>query len=170
MTGKIVLRQPTEPWAEEAARAAEHGAAGLILVGSQERLKDYLAKPALPITFTQTLSMPILTLTQPGYRHFLEVVGQTLASVTSAPASLPLGVRADIGVWISEPVTVQSANVLGLWPGADPGLRDEVIILGAHYDFVGDDPELLLCDGRAVGQIDPAEAANCERLPGLDYS
>ncbi len=28
-------------------------------------------------------------------------------------------------------------NVCGLWPGSDPALRDEVIIVSAHYDHVG---------------------------------
>ncbi len=28
-------------------------------------------------------------------------------------------------------------NVMGIWPGSDPKLRDEVIILSAHYDHVG---------------------------------
>ena len=28
-------------------------------------------------------------------------------------------------------------NVCGLWPGSDPALRDEVILVSAHYDHVG---------------------------------
>jgi hypothetical protein len=28
-------------------------------------------------------------------------------------------------------------NILALWPGSDPELRDEVIVVGAHYDHVG---------------------------------
>lgn len=35
----------------------------------------------------------------------------------------------------SEPVVLE--NVCGLWPGSDPKLRGEVIILSAHYDHVG---------------------------------
>jgi Zn-dependent M28 family amino/carboxypeptidase len=31
-----------------------------------------------------------------------------------------------------------SRNILVLWPGSDPELRDEVIVVGAHYDHVGD--------------------------------
>jgi hypothetical protein len=30
-----------------------------------------------------------------------------------------------------------TANVLGLLPGRDPGLADEVLVVGAHYDHVG---------------------------------
>ncbi len=30
-----------------------------------------------------------------------------------------------------------SRNILGLWEGSDPALKQEVIIVGAHYDHVG---------------------------------
>lgn len=33
--------------------------------------------------------------------------------------------------------TVLCENVCGFWPGSDPKLRDEVIVLSAHYDHVG---------------------------------
>ncbi len=33
--------------------------------------------------------------------------------------------------------SVQCENVCGFWPGSDPKLRDEVIVLSAHYDHVG---------------------------------
>jgi hypothetical protein len=31
----------------------------------------------------------------------------------------------------------ETANVLGLLPGSDPALRDEVVVIGAHYDHLG---------------------------------
>src|SRR5205823_1601835 len=31
----------------------------------------------------------------------------------------------------------ETANVLGLLPGSDPARRDEVVIIGAHYDHLG---------------------------------
>ena len=36
-----------------------------------------------------------------------------------------------------DPREVQARNVVALLPGSDPTLRDEVIILGAHYDHLG---------------------------------
>ena len=33
--------------------------------------------------------------------------------------------------------TVQMENVCGFWPGSDPRLKDEVILVSAHYDHVG---------------------------------
>jgi Zn-dependent M28 family amino/carboxypeptidase len=48
---------------------------------------------------------------------------------------------------LSRPEAVETANVLGLLPGSDPDLRDEVIILSAHYDHVGDDPSERVYSG-----------------------
>jgi len=41
----------------------------------------------------------------------------------------------------------QARNVLGLLPGVDPLLRDEIVIVGAHYDHVGVDPEGTIYNG-----------------------
>lgn len=43
------------------------------------------------------------------------------------------------------PVTME--NVVGLWPGSDPELKDEVIILSAHYDHVGYRPDGRIFNG-----------------------
>ncbi|MBL7009273.1 MAG: M28 family peptidase, partial [Planctomycetes bacterium] len=38
---------------------------------------------------------------------------------------------------------VAAENVCGLWPGSDPALRNEVILVSAHYDHVGASGELI---------------------------
>ncbi len=70
----------------------------------------------------------------------------------------PLGIAAELNYLLSEPEASASANVLGLLPGTDPALREEVLILGAHYDHVGDDPAALDCT-----------ADLCARIGGLRY-
>ena len=49
---------------------------------------------------------------------------------------VPLGVRTSIGMDVSIN-RVQSANVLGLIPGSDPDISDEVVIYTAHHDHLG---------------------------------
>ena len=49
---------------------------------------------------------------------------------------VPLGVSTSIGMDV-EVTRVQSANVLGLIPGSDPELKDEVVIYTAHHDHLG---------------------------------
>ena len=49
---------------------------------------------------------------------------------------VPLGITTSISMDV-EISRVQSANVLGLIPGSDPELKDEVVIYTAHHDHLG---------------------------------
>ncbi len=49
---------------------------------------------------------------------------------------VPLGINSSIMMDV-ELQRVQSANVLGLIPGSDPELKDEVVIYTAHHDHLG---------------------------------
>lgn len=49
---------------------------------------------------------------------------------------VPLGISTSIAMDVSIN-RVESANVLGLMPGSDPELRDEVVIYTAHHDHLG---------------------------------
>jgi Zn-dependent M28 family amino/carboxypeptidase len=43
--------------------------------------------------------------------------------------------------------TTLTANILGLLPGSDPRLAGEVLIVGAHYDHIGQSPDGLYFPG-----------------------
>jgi aminopeptidase YwaD len=43
--------------------------------------------------------------------------------------------------------TTLTTNVLGLLPGSDPDLADEVLVVGAHYDHIGQSPDGLYFPG-----------------------
>jgi len=49
---------------------------------------------------------------------------------------VPLGVTTSIAMDV-DIVRIKSANVLGLIPGSDPELKDEVVIYTAHHDHLG---------------------------------
>jgi len=49
---------------------------------------------------------------------------------------VPLGITTSLAMDV-EITRVQSANVLGLIPGSDPALSDEVVIYTAHHDHLG---------------------------------
>ncbi len=159
LEGKIVVRREASSVEAEAVRAYERGAVGFILVGSKEKPAEMLAKTPLPGT-SSFPPIPILELTQAGYNQLLEAAGQTRESLQAAAPALPLGLTAEMEVEISQPRATMTANVLGLLPGSDPILSQEVVILGAHYDHVGDDPDAWHC----------AENAPCQRVPGRRYS
>jgi len=49
---------------------------------------------------------------------------------------VPLGIRTSFS-FTAKIERTETANVLGLLPGSDPGLRDEVVVFTAHHDHLG---------------------------------
>ena len=78
-------------------------------------------------------------------RRIFEPAGWTLEAVQEAmdekvsPAQVDLGrLTADLAVsGREEPATLRGRNVLGYLEGADPELRDQWIVVGAHHDHIG---------------------------------
>ncbi len=170
LTDKIVLRFVPGPIEAELAKAYEHGAAGLILVTGLDFEKDIVTKQPLPIQISETLTLPVVMLSRPGFDMLLETAGWTRTDVNNSPPARPMGVTARLQLPYSGPEEIEVANVLGILSGSDPNLSDEVIILGAHYDHVGNDPDLLLCDGQFIGNTAEFDQSNCETIPGLPYT
>lgn len=147
VSSKIVIRVPNGRMADEMAAAQAHGAVGLILIGDLDYEKDFLVKRPLPASFPDQPTIPTLILTQIGLEHLLETIGMTRADLNNLPLALPLGQPVTMDIPLSRPEVVETANVLGLLPGSDPDLRDEIVIISAHYDHVGDDPGGLAYSG-----------------------
>lgn len=139
LTGKVVLRTASGDLQGELEAAARHGAAGLILVNTRWEPEELFTKQ--PITSQDSLdaAIPVFELSQPGYSRLLEALGYDRQSMNRMETFqlLDRAVRFDCSPDRFE--TAQTMNVFGLLPGSDPLLRQEVIILGAHYDHVGDD-------------------------------
>jgi len=77
-------------------------------------------------------------------RELVALAGQDLDVLREAAYNrdfepVPLGVTTSIAMDV-EIIRVQSANVLGLIPGSDPILKDEVVIYSAHHDHLGIGP------------------------------
>jgi len=65
-----------------------------------------------------------------------ELAGLIEAAKNRTFAPIPLGLKTSVSL----PVSISrksTANVLGLLPGEDPDLRDEVLIYSAHHDHLG---------------------------------
>lgn len=58
------------------------------------------------------------------------------ADATAAPPRFALPLTLDLAIG-TELKTVESANVVGVIEGADPVLKDEVVVLSAHLDHIG---------------------------------
>jgi Zn-dependent M28 family amino/carboxypeptidase len=79
--------------------------------------------------------------TEAAARKLIRMSGHDLDALREAADNrdftpVPLGVTTSIGMNVSIN-RVESANVLGLIPGSDPKLKDEVVIYTAHHDHLG---------------------------------
>jgi uncharacterized protein len=169
LSGKIVLREPTAILQDEIYQAIDSGASGLIVASEIEGQRALLRKISLPVSEPEMLSIPVLQLSRDAYYELLSFMGQSQNEDGISPLAELSGVFAEIDLPQTVPEQIDDMNVLGLLPGSDPDLSSEVVILGAHYDHVGDDPEHWYC----VEGVDPSESAMqaglCEIEPGQRY-
>jgi aminopeptidase YwaD len=141
--------------------AREHGARGILLVSHP---RESEALPAL-----RGLSQPhdILAafVTRRAADTLLSPSGRSVAELATAidralaPQSFALaGVRArgEIALVRKRATT---ANVIGILPGDDAHLRDEAIVIGAHYDHLGHGGEGSLAP-ESIGQVHPGADDN----------
>ena len=150
--GGIVVRPLAAASAGEVERAVEHGAGGLILAGFKRDDEDLYGKTADALQ--QTAAVPVLELTEAGYTKLLTALNLERSKLKTLAAVQPLDAQAQLHFAVTPPGPAATRNVLAVLPGSDPLLAEEVIIIGAHYDYVGDDG-----DGRRYGGANEATGA-----------
>ncbi|HIE39365.1 MAG TPA: M20/M25/M40 family metallo-hydrolase, partial [Anaerolineae bacterium] len=128
-----------------AAALAERGAAGLVVVTDREL--DTLQAERLRSALRPTVGIPVFEITEEAFGTLLGRLGVGERDLVTSPPALPLGVRVRQSLARSPLTTTLTANVLGMWPGNDPELADEVLIVGAHYDHIGRSPDGVLFPG-----------------------
>jgi hypothetical protein len=170
LAGKVVVLQAPGEAAARAIQVAEQGAAALLVAGDEESAKVLLAKEPLSTDPSSAPPIPVLELTAAGLERLLQMAGYAQPRDLGSLPAVPLALRAEIEVPLGAPQGVETANVLGLLPGSDPVLKNEIIILGAHYDHVGDDPEGLLCTAAPAGGSGHAADTTCETVDGRRYA
>ncbi|MGD8626404.1 MAG: M20/M25/M40 family metallo-hydrolase, partial [Anaerolineae bacterium] len=170
LAGKVVVLEAPGVAAAQAAQVAEQGAAALLVAGDEESAKVLLAKAPLSTDPSSAPPIPVLALTAAGLERLLQVAGYAQPRDLGSLPAVPLALRAEIEVPLGAPQGVETANVLGLLPGSDPTLKNEIIILGAHYDHVGDDPEGLLCTAAPAGGSGQAAGTTCETVAGRRFA
>ncbi|MCK4977128.1 MAG: M28 family peptidase, partial [Anaerolineales bacterium] len=141
LNGRIALRNPVGELSEEIAKAVKHGAGGLLIAGTKQDDDEIFRKSPLTNVQTSTNMIPVYELTLDGYNRILDTIGHTHKSLKEITGIYPLELRLRNKTHLSSPKTVDTKNILGLLPGSDPFLSRETIIIGAHYDHVGDDPD-----------------------------
>ncbi|HSM70447.1 MAG TPA: M28 family peptidase, partial [Anaerolineales bacterium] len=121
--------------------ATAHGASALLLVGDRNQKHELFSKFPFASN-TPENAIPVYELTRRGYSSLLEVTGQTQAGVFFTTPAILMNAKLEVQIYLSTAEMVESSNVLGLLEGTNPELKDDLIIVGAHYDHVGDDVDM----------------------------
>ena len=166
VTGKIVLLMNNDPdwdpdlfagetrlwygrWDYKFLNAARNGAAGTIIIHTTP-------SAGYPFQVLQTSNTGLqfelpagdeprnqfkAWMTEDTARELVAMAGLDLDEMREAAynrlfEAVPLGVTTSIGMDVAIS-SVQTANVIGLIPGSDPVLKDEVVIYSAHHDHLG---------------------------------
>ncbi len=134
----------------KAKRARELGAAGLLFVSDPggpaelDRMRIWVFRPDnyLPGFFLAKVSVDVAQALLDGRGVPLK---QRIDRGEHASYSTGRTVAWQVSVdYVTEKV---GANVLGLLEGSDPELADELVLVGAHYDGGGEDPDGTIYNG-----------------------
>jgi Zn-dependent M28 family amino/carboxypeptidase len=107
--------------------------------------------------------------TEDSLSRLFQAAGQDLAKLTKQAKSrdfkpVPLGITTSLEL-ANDIERVKTANVLGLLPGSDPKLKNEVVIVTAHHDHLGIGEPDKTGDKIYNGALD--NASGCATVVGI---
>ncbi len=154
------------------ATAREKGARGILFIAAEEKAEDdRLAALRYDPMFGEA-GIPVLLLGRAAASEVLRAAGKDLAELerslasTVRPRSFVLsGVRLAVHADVEREMR-QTANVVGLLEGSDPMLKDEIIVIGAHYDHLGRGGVSSLAPHR-TGEVHNGADDNASGIAGL---
>ncbi len=142
---------------EKVRNAIEHGAVGLLIVTNPQNSK--ILKPsgfpwpslhknfpadAIPLTLgtTEKKKIPVVHIGEQAVKllfgsveNFTEII-QKIDS-TQTTNSYPISNNQAMMKTSTRTEVLLTKNVVAFWPGTDEKLKDEVVIIGGHYDHLG---------------------------------
>ncbi|MFH0989750.1 MAG: M28 family peptidase [bacterium] len=128
----------------KASKAKELGAKALLLVqGIEDYKTDNLVSLRYDISSGGSAGIVVIHIKRSLADEILASVKQTINDLqkkineTKSPSSFALTdvvVRGSVDL---KEMSVTTANVVGMLEGTDPSLKDQVIVIGAHYDHLG---------------------------------
>jgi len=148
LQGDPDLDNPNSPYLEfsteraKALTASDKNAAGIILVaGPVFNEKDELSSLFFDKNSSR-FSMPVLQVNRNVANEILSGSGETIESLESKIKEQHKGVNLEVNASVKATVNVllkekETRNVVAMLPGTDENLKDEVVVIGAHYDHLG---------------------------------
>lgn len=116
-----------------AARAA--GARALIVISSEQNLKDDRLSN-LSYDNAGEAGIPVIVVSRKAATSILRDVSHYEKVAVARTLELPIPEVVSLTVDVIRRES-PSFNVVGILPGSDPKLKDEAIVIGAHYDHLG---------------------------------
>ncbi len=141
--GKWVVGTNSRGLSIKRRRALEEGGAlGVIVLPDERKMKKTVEEtfgrtlanvkaPRLSRNASTREGFPVLHLSEDTAKAVLGMMPKT----RKLGSKLPLEITESCGYGQLD--DAQLENVVGIWPGSDPKLKDELIIISAHYDHVG---------------------------------
>jgi len=138
-------QSPFVPFSTERAKAlnaSDKNAAGFILVAGP----SFSAKDELSSLFfdknSSRYSIPVIQVTREVANQMLAGTGETVTSLEEKmlqqKATVSLNVQAEVSATVNIiQKETESENVVALLPGTDEKLKDEYVVVGAHFDHLG---------------------------------
>ena len=133
--------------------ARDHGASGILFMNRFETADDNNLRPLQYRQSSSTAGLPVIQITHSVANKILINHDQSITALRSKldEQLIPLSFLVDCKV--SANVNLKFAketasNMIGLIEGNDPVLKDEYIVVGAHFDHLG-------LGGRRSGSLDP---------------
>ncbi len=131
---------PFTPLLKKAMVARDHGAAGVLFVGGPAFEKE---DRVVELQYQQqeaAMDIPVISVTRRVAERLLG--GRTVAELEKELTATKRPLRAEItgsvkAAVVLERQSITGRNVMAIVDGTDPQLRNEYIILGAHYDHLG---------------------------------
>jgi hypothetical protein len=136
---------PLVPFSDARAKAltaSDKNAAGVILVAGQEYSENDELSSLVYDKNGSRYSIPVIQVTREVANNMLEETNKTIESLESEILDLNNTKFVDTKAVVSVNVDVklsetESQNVVAFLPGKDEVLKNEYIVVGAHYDHLG---------------------------------
>jgi hypothetical protein len=122
--------------------ATDKNAAGLLLVAGKKFSENDELSSLFFDKNSSRFPMPVIQVTRKVADQILQSTGETVKSLEDKMQVLNQGVNLATGTKVVAEANVklqekETQNVVAMLPGADAGLKNEYIVIGAHYDHLG---------------------------------
>ncbi len=133
-------------WADPVTYASQSGAAGIVLVASPGansawgQLRNFFSRGGMYVEGLRERPASNLPVVMVSSR-----VGDTILTGQPAGRESSKAFAIDRTISLAAGVTTETKytqNVVALWEGGDPVLKNEMVAIGAHYDHVGVNPNV----------------------------